>query len=210
MPPYRTQRIYKLLSARKKFAPADMLTVQTDVVSALDRFCAERFVYAVDHAPKASPRAKAAADLMRNWDGAMTTDSAAATIAFAARHSLQRMLLQSELGDDWREYRWFMAPVWIENVLAHQPARWLPQKYATYDELLTAAVEDAVSDASATRSLAMWRWGRVQRLDIKHPFWSHFPVLKRAAGPGSVPIAGDDQTVQQEARAARPVPAAHR
>jgi len=199
MPPYRTQRIYRLLSAPKKFAPADMLTIQTDVTSALDRFCAERFVYAIDHIPKASARAKAAADLMRNWDGTMSTDSIAATIAFASRHSLQRMLLQAKLGDDWREYRWFMAPVWLENVLAHQPPRWLPQAYANYDELLTAAVESALSDASAAHVLSSWRWGRVQRLDIKHPFWSHFPVLKRAAGPGSVPIAGDDQTVQQEA-----------
>ena len=40
-----------------------------------------------------------------------------------------------------------MSPVWLENVLAHQPARWLPQGYANYDELLTAAVEAAVDDA---------------------------------------------------------------
>ena len=51
MSPYRTQRIYKLLNAPKKFTPADMLAIQTDVVSPFDRFCAERFVYAVDHTP---------------------------------------------------------------------------------------------------------------------------------------------------------------
>jgi penicillin amidase len=43
--PYRTERIYKLLSKPKKYTPADMLEIQTDVVSELDRFCAERFVY---------------------------------------------------------------------------------------------------------------------------------------------------------------------
>ena len=199
MPPYRTQRIYKLLSAPKRFTAPDMLGIQTDVVSALDRFCAERFVYAVDHARKASARAKSAADLMRNWDGTMSTDSAAATIAFASRHRLQQILLESKLGPDWRDYRWFMAPVWLENVLAHQPPRWLPQGYANYDELLTAAVEGAVSDASAPHALTAWRWGRVHQLNITHPFWSHFPVLKRAAGTGSMAIAGDDQTVMQEA-----------
>jgi len=199
MPPYRTQRIYKLLTEPKKFAPADMLAIQTDVVSPLDRFCAERFVYAIDHTQQATARAKAAADLMRKWDGAMETDSPAATVVFVSRRNLEEILLKSKLGDDWRSYRWFMSPVWLENVVANQPSRWLPQGYANYDALLTAAVEAAVSDASAPRSLNSWRWGTVHRIDIKHPFWSHVPVLKRAAGTGSVPIAGDDQTVMQEA-----------
>ncbi len=199
MPPYRAQRIYKLLGEPKKFAPADMLSIQTDVVSPLDRFCAERFVYAIDHTPKTSARAKAAADVMRKWDGAMTTDSAAATIVVFSRHSLEEILLKSKLGDDWRSYRWFMKPVWLENVIANQPARWLPQGYANFDALLTAAVEAAVSDASATRSLSTWRWGTVHRVDITHPFWSHFPILKRTAGTGSLPMPGDDQTVNQQA-----------
>ena len=47
-----------------------------------------------------------------------------------------------------------MSPVWLENVLTHQPPRWLPPGYSSYDALLAAAVEDAVNDASATtRSL---------------------------------------------------------
>jgi len=197
--PYRTQRIYKLLSAPKKFRAADMLAVQTDVVSAFDRFCAERFVYAVDHTPKASARARAAADLMRNWDGAMTTDSVAATIAVYSRKTLEELLLRPKLGDQWRDYQWFMSSVWLENVLQNQPARWLPTGYSDYNQLLTAAVEAAISNPSATRALTMWKWGRVHQVDIKHPFWGHFPVLKRAAGTGSVPIAGDEETVMQEA-----------
>ena len=199
MPPYRAQRIYKLLSETKKYTPADMLSIQTDVVSAFDRFCAERFVYSVDHTAKASARAKAAADLMRDWDGAMSTDSAAATIAVFSRRRLEELLLKPKLGDGWKDYKWFMSPVWLENVLTHEPPRWLPEGYSNYDELLTAAVEAAVSNASATRALALWKWGRVNRIDIQHPFWSHFPVLKRAAGPGSLPLSGDDQTIQQEA-----------
>ena len=59
MAPYRTERIYKLLNAKKQLAPADMLAIQTDIFSEFDRFCAERFVYAIDHTPNASPRAKA-------------------------------------------------------------------------------------------------------------------------------------------------------
>ncbi|HUI84724.1 MAG TPA: penicillin acylase family protein [Candidatus Binatia bacterium] len=197
MSPYRTQRIYKLLGAAKKFTPADMLAIQTDVVSPFDRFCAERFVYAVDHTAKTSARAKAAADLMRNWDGTMDTDSAAATVAVFSRDKLEELLLKARLGEEWKNYRWFRSSVWLENVLTHQPPRWLPQVYRNYDELLTAAVEAAVSDASATRSLAMWKWGRVHRINIQHPFWSRFPILKKGAGTGSQPLSGDMETIKQ-------------
>ncbi len=197
MSPYRTQRIYKLLKSGKKFSPPDMLNIQTDVVSAFDRFCAERFVYAVDHTAKASQRATSAADLMRGWDGAMDTDSAAATVAYFSRDKLEELLLKPKLGDDWKQYHWFMRSVWLENVLSHQPPRWLPSGYANYDALLTAAVEGAVSDASATHSLSMWKWGRVHRVDIQHPFWSHFPILKKGAGTGSQPLSGDEETIKQ-------------
>ena len=90
-----------------------------------------------------------------------------------------------------------MSTVWLENVLAHQPERWLPPGYASYDELLTAAVQAAVDDGGAPGSLALWKWGRVHRVDMQHPFWSHFPILKKGAGPGSQPLSGDDQTVKQ-------------
>ncbi|HZD31317.1 MAG TPA: penicillin acylase family protein, partial [Candidatus Angelobacter sp.] len=140
--PYRTERIYKLLSKPKKYTAADMLGIETDVVSELDRFCAERFVYAIDHSPKASERAKAAADLMRGWDGNMAIDSVAPSIAFFARGKLNELMLRPKFGDDWKEYtRWFMAPVWLENTISHQSPEWLPASYANYDELLTAAVE---------------------------------------------------------------------
>ncbi len=196
--PYRTERIYKLLGQKKKYTPADMLAIQTDVVSEFDRYCAERFVYAIDHTPKASERAKAAADLMRGWDGAMDAESVAPTIAYYSRGKLTELLLQPKLGDEWKQYtRWFMNPVWLETILSHQPSQWLPAGYSDYNELLTAAVEAAVTDSKTPKSLNVWTWGKVHQIDIKHPFWSNVPILKRAAGPGPYPWSGDGLTVKQ-------------
>jgi penicillin amidase len=194
--PYRVQRIYKLLSANKKYTAADMLNIQTDVLSEIDRFCAQRFVYAIDHTPGASQRAKAAADLMRNWDGTMATDLAAPTIAYYSRGALEELLLKSKLGDDWKTYRWFMKPVWLENTLTNQPPRWLPSQYANYNALLTAAVESALTENNAPTVLSSWRWGKVHKVDVQHAFWSSFPVLKRAT-PGAQPLSGDEETVKQ-------------
>src|SRR5437879_10886118 len=96
--PWRTGRIYHVLESGRKFSPADMLALQTDIHSEAALFAAERFVYAVDHASKASPRAKLAADLMRNWDGRMLASSAAPTIAQVSIQELRRLLLEPKLG----------------------------------------------------------------------------------------------------------------
>jgi penicillin amidase len=37
----------------------------------------------------------------------------------------------------------------------------------------------------------------VHRVDIEHPFWSHVPILKRAAGTGPKPLSGDGETIKQ-------------
>src|SRR4029077_12411306 len=84
-PPYRTERIYKVLKSDKKFSPADMLALQTDITSEYDRFFADKFVYAIDHSSKATARTRKAADVMRGWDGRMLADLAAPTIEVRTR-----------------------------------------------------------------------------------------------------------------------------
>jgi len=147
-----------------------MLALENDIQSENDLFAAERFVYAVDHAAKPSARAKQAADLMRNWDGRMIASSTAATIAVRSGQELTRLLLEPRLGAapgdpkqqettlSWKTYHWEMRTVWLQNVMLHQPKRWLPEKYPNYDELLTAGVEAAVNSSDAPKDLGSWHW----------------------------------------------------
>ena len=46
--PYRNERIWKWLSSHTKLTPADMLTLQMDTYSEVDRELAQRFAYAID------------------------------------------------------------------------------------------------------------------------------------------------------------------
>ena len=78
--PYRTERIAHVLESDRKFTSADMLALQLDIQSDFDRFCAQRFVYSIDHSSQASARVHQAAELMRDWNGQVAMDSAAATI----------------------------------------------------------------------------------------------------------------------------------
>ncbi|MGC2551434.1 MAG: penicillin acylase family protein [Candidatus Sulfotelmatobacter sp.] len=206
--PWRTARIYHVLESGRKFGPSDMLALQNDVQSENDLFAAERFVYAVDHAAKPSARARQAADLMRNWDGRMVASSTAATIAVRSGQELTRLLLEPRLGAapedpkqqettlSWKTYHWQMKTVWLQNVMLHQPKRWLPEKYPNYDELLTAAVEAAVNDPDAPKDLASWHWGRINAVDIEHPVLGKIPGLRRWSGPGIKEQSGSGYTVK--------------
>jgi len=54
-----------------------------------------------------------------------------------------------------------------------------------------------VDDPSAPSVLSLWKWGHVHRVDIEHPFWSHFPILKKGASPGRLPLSGNGNTIKQ-------------
>jgi len=220
--PWRTARIYHVLESGRKFSAADMLGLQTDVHSEFVQFAAERFVYAVDHASKPSPRAKQAADLMRAWDGRMLASSAAPTIAEGSIRELRRLLLESRLGVappatphdsdselyledenetvNWKTYSWLQRSVWLENVLLHRPKRWLPEKYPSYDELLTAAVDGAITNPGVPKELSSWRWGPYNAVTIQHPVLGKIPLVKYWSGPGTNEQSGSGYTVKAVTR----------
>jgi penicillin amidase len=203
--PWRIDRIYHVLSSGKKFSAADMLALQTDVYSELDRFVADKLVYAVDHAKNPSERARKAAAILRSWNGQMDANSAAPTIASRARNELKRMLLEPKLGMpssdsslSWESYHWMMETVWLENVLSQQPARWLPPNSSSYDELLTAALQEGVKHAPA--DLNAWKWGPEQSVTIQNPILGRIPFLRRWTGPGENPQSGSGYTVKAAGR----------
>jgi penicillin G amidase len=214
--PWRSERIYRVLESGKKFSAPDMLMLETDIYSDLDRFFGERFVYAVDHVRNPSVRAKAAAEILRQWDGRMIESSPAPTIAVRARQELTRLLLEPKLGAlkdplqientlSWKSYRWMMSTVWLENVVEHQPKRWLPDTYANYDELLARAVEVAVDlnpvhGQHAPQDLNSWKWGEFHPVEVQHPIFGKVPVLRRWAGPGLLPQSGSEYTVKAVSR----------
>jgi penicillin G amidase len=200
-PPYRVERIYKVLKTDKKFSPADMLALQTDITSEYDRFFADKMVYAIDHSSKATDRTRSAADLMRGWDGRMLADSVAPTIEVRTRRYLWEMLLDPKLGNDADNYEWSEAAVALENIVANQPARWLPPGYANFNDVLTAAVEKALKDAPA--DLKTWKYGEVYPVSISHPVFNGLPILHghmNVAGPGTKPQSGGGYTVKQVGR----------
>ncbi|HKW17917.1 MAG TPA: penicillin acylase family protein [Terriglobales bacterium] len=206
--PWRTERIYRVLGTGRKFSSSDMLALEMDIYSELDRFVAENLVHALDHAKNASKRAHKAADILRDWNGQMDANSSAPTIVSKARTELMRLLLEPKLGPapaegwestlNWKSYHWMMETIWLENVLSHQPARWLPAGYSNFDALLVAALENTLKDAPA--NLESWKWGPENSVTIQNPVLGKIPILTRWTGPGTQPQWGSVYTVKAAGR----------
>ncbi len=214
--PYRNERIWKLLVRRTGLTPADMLAIETDVYSDFDHVLAERLAYALDHSsalngnaykPEQAKSLHQAADLLRSFNGRMTTDAPAAAIVASTHTLLWPMLLESHLKpgvDTTHVYAWYAKDYALEQVLMHTPPRWLPQGYANWDDFLTAAVERALRKGDAPGDLTKWRYGSFHTLDVEHPVFAQSAALRRLygrpVGTGELPQSGDATTVKQVGR----------
>ena len=202
--PYRAERIYKSLDGRDGLTPKDMLAVQTDVYSEKDQEMGQRLSYAIDHTDGVDARLRQAADLMRSWDGKLTTDSAAASIVTQARKALWGLILEPKLGKDAASYHWEESNFAEEEIVMHAKADWLPPGYKDWDALLTAAVRKGMDDGKAPGHAADWHYGKWHVVDIEHPLAGFLPLVGRMAGTGAQPQSGDTTTVKQVGRAFGP------
>ena len=202
--PYRNERIWKVLASKPKLSAADMLALQNDVESTLDRELAQRFAYAIDHAAHPGRRLRLAADKMRSWDGEVTVPSVAATIVDAARAALWPLLLQPKLGSDWKLYQWGESTFAEEELVANQSPQWLPPGYANWNELLAAAVAKGMTAQHAPLDLNRWHYGNVHPVEVEHPLYGMIPWLRSWTGTGVLPQSGNGTTVKQVGRSFGP------
>jgi penicillin G amidase len=202
--PYRAERIYKLLQGRDQLTPKDLLAVQTDIYSEVDQELAHRFAYAIDHTAGADERLRKAADLMRKWDGQLTTDSAAASLVTETRSALWPLILDPKLGKDAGDYSWAEKDFAEEEIVMRGSADWLPKGYKNWDALLTEAVRKGMEQGKAPSDVSQWRYGGWHVIDLEHPLAGFLPVIGRVAGTGEQPLSGDTVTVKQVNRAFGP------
>jgi penicillin amidase len=195
--PYRIERIYKMLQGRDHLTPKDMLATQIDIYSEVDQEFGHRFAYAIDHADNVDDHLRKAADLMRSWDGRLTTDSAAASIVDEARSALWPLILEPKLGKMMDDYNWSEKNFAEEEIVMHGDSDWLPPGYKNWDALLTQAVRRGMQHGDAPSDIARWTYGSWHVVDIEHPLAPFLPVVSRIAGTGRQPLSGDTTTVKQ-------------
>ncbi len=218
--PYRVERISRLLANSTGLTPADMLRIQMDVHSEFDLALARRMAYALDHSRRSSPRLHAAADILRRWDGEVAVDAPAPAIVAAARAELINLLLTAQIKahdqasaqtsrpeDIARLYSWSEQGYALEQLVLHTPARWLPQGYADWNDLLSDAVDRGLTTAHAPANLATWSYSRTHPVELAHPLLSNLfleILLGVRTGSGPRVIGGDTSTIKATSHAFGP------
>jgi penicillin amidase len=207
--PYRTARLYELLSNRTGLTAADCNAIQNDIVSLPNRFLAGALLTAASAKPPRVPQTQQLIAKLQDWDARATADSVETSFVEYTRHALFRHLLAPYLGDEVTKYElwepqsvyndvWWRDKVFLENVLRERPAAWLPSGFANYDELLMTSADQAVAalqKQSGNSDAAAWTWGRLHPLDMIHPLGRSGP-LRGIFSIGPYPQGGTVDTVR--------------
>jgi len=211
--PERTKRIYDLLDGRAtKFAPQDMLDIQTDVYSAPHVFVLAQLRAALKTVEPHDPRIRSIVDGLGTWDGRALRATRGLSLLEFTRREMLRDLLRPYIKDDSVRYQWSRTSTFLRHVLEHRPAAWLPADYKSYDHFLVACAERAASqlekDARA-RSEAnpgdpnQWNWGKILPLQMLHPF-ARTGFLRRHLSIYGVAQRGTGFSVKQTGRSFGP------
>lgn len=167
---YRADRIRDQLDQVDRATLDDLLQLQLDTRNGN----ADTLVPALLELPEDSPAVATAQSVLQNWDRHQDADSSGGALFEAVWRHLLRRTFHDELPADARPgggSRWFE----VVRQLVDEPdsAWWDNQDTAqveTRDEVLTAAVRDAVDELSERLGddPAEWRWGALHTLALTH------------------------------------------
>lgn len=169
--PYRTARIFDLLHDKQDLRPEDMLKVQADTYSYPHVFLAEQLVAAAKVTQPKDERSKKLIQQAKDWNGMADANSPVVTFLDATMYRALHLILEPQLGNDTDIYQW-RSIAFLQRVLTERPAKWLPADYKTYDELLSAAADQAVNrlqERTKDKDPDDWAWKRFNYLDMLHP-----------------------------------------
>ncbi len=146
----------------------------------------------------------------------MTVASPAAAVLAAVRDALWPALLTPQIAAHDAEsgqttgtgqaaalvqlYNWGERTTALELMLQHQPARWLPRNFATWNDFLADVTERGLTAAHAPADLRQWSYGRQHTVEIAHPVFGQHPWLAQLLGvagsTGRQPAPGDFTTIK--------------
>jgi penicillin amidase len=185
---WRSRRIREMLQQSDRHTAADFARMQADASSSFAR----QVLPTLLAVPVAEDTARRAQDLLKPWDGSMTTDAPQPLIFNAWMDFFYGALLQ-KAGIDTKDGG--PLPDFIAYVLSPAGTHWCG---GDCSGMLQTALNDALRDLSSRFGTdpAKWRWGTAHPAIFAHPLLRPLPVLGRL-GTLSIPSPGDDTTVDR-------------
>jgi penicillin G amidase len=199
-PRNRADRIWHRLGDRVGLTVDDQASIHTDAISIPALALAQRVLVA-------GAADEVLAGLLRDWDGGMAVDSAAAAVVGQVRHELCRlvtaMLPERVTANPFAEWEppatAVPAIVRVANVLSH----WLADDDTTliggssWNPLIAEATRGAVAHLTELQGPdpTTWTWGRSHQATPLHPARGLSNALDALVRPVSGPLAGASDCV---------------
>lgn len=227
---YRIDRIRELLDEKEKLSVEDFKSIQSDHRSLLVAEKKESFVAGIrkgadgsGEKPAAevaeaagtgletwdaefSPVEREALDILVDWDGDATVESAAALIFEEFYHTLAGRLLSDEMGEElFREYlsSGYLVRFALDRLWQTPGSPWwddveTPEVRETREDIALAAFKDAAAalEAGFGPAPSRWTWGAAHTLTLRHPL-GKMPILDKlfSLNRGPFPVPGSGHTV---------------
>lgn len=207
--PYRTARLYELLSSKARLTAADCNEIQNDVVSMPDALLAEQLRGAVKSKQPKDSRTATLIEGLADWDGKALRDSLETSLLEYTRRALFQRILSPVLGEGIYRYElwepqsvyndvWWRDKNFLAKVLMTRPAAWLPAGVEDYDALVVASADDAVAaleKQTGEKDPDKWTWGVLHPLNMIHPL-GRSGILHDYLSIGPYPQDGTIDTVR--------------
>jgi penicillin G amidase len=198
---YRAKRIEQLLTAKPVLSVADIERIQNDTVSVTAQELAPYYINAASGEATPSTGTRDALALLKNWDGDMTRQSAAAAFYEATSAHLVKDLAGHVLSAS-------VYKTWTGSLDAATQFQFLRDTFvipappllngpAARDAAIVRAENEAASDLAkffGTSATSSWQWGAVHQANFDHPLAS-VSLLKPIFPNQSVARPGDSTTV---------------
>lgn len=194
----RARQIRDALAAVERPRIEDMLAIQLDDRALLLQEWRDVVLEALATGAAAPhPWADEVAEFLQRWDGRAGIDSVSYRIVREFRRRVVEEVLRGVLngcGDfdgpvPLAATNQVEGPVW--KLIAEQPDHLLPTPHASWNGLLTGAVDSAVSTCGAG-PLSGCTWGNVNRADIRHPLAGALGLLRPWLAIRGDPLPGGD------------------
>jgi penicillin amidase len=131
---------------------------------------AGQLVAAARVAPPKDERAKKLIQQAKDWNGMADANLAVVSFLDETLYRTLHLILEPHLGDDTDLYQWRKI-AFLQRILTERPARWLPSDYQNYDQLLSAAADQAVKrleERTRDNDPDDWQWRRFNSLEMFH------------------------------------------
>ncbi|MDX1604754.1 MAG: penicillin acylase family protein [Candidatus Competibacterales bacterium] len=130
------------------------------------------------------------------WDGHAGTESVGYRVVRRFRETVAGYVFAPVNGRlraldpafDYGLFRQHEGPLW--TLLNERPGHWLDPRYADWRDLLLAAVDAVIAEATAAGPLARWTWGEANTLAMAHPLGRALPWLDPWLSMPADPLPG--------------------